>query len=288
MFIWNINITGGDESARQQVAAAAQSLGITSGTWKQSVSLRQIREDLLREMPGLSWASMNLSGCELNIELRERNMPPEMISTDRPCNLKARIGGVILRVDAWAGFTAVRPGDTAAAGDLLISGVRQDAFGATMLRHAQGQVIAATTHNVVCRIPLEQTRQSPTGVTIERRRLAIFGVEIPLNLTSPPQQGTYTRTFSSEQVELLGVRIPVERYTEVWSETRTESVTLTEQEATQQAEQELARQTAEQYPQAKVVSSVKTHALQDGELVLTAVLQCEENIAQEEEILLGE
>lgn len=288
MFIWNINVTGGDETARAEVTQAAASLGITSGTWKNSVSLKQIKEDLLREVPGLSWASMNLTGCELNIELRERSLPPQMIPTDQPCNLKARIGGVIVRVDAKAGFPAVSAGDTVTPGDLLISGVRQDAFGATMLRHAQGEVIAATTHKITCEIPLTQTKQVPTGETLVRRRLAVFGVEIPLNLTSPPQDGVYTRTFSAEPVELLGVRIPVQRYTETWNRIQEQTVALTEQEAADQAEQELQKQLAEQFPQAKVVSSIKTRQLRSGVLTLTAVLQCEENIAQEEQIYLEE
>lgn len=288
MFIWNINVTGGDEAMRQQTAQAAAAFGITSGTWKESISLKQIKEDLLREVSGLSWVSMNLSGCELNIELRERSMPPEMIPTDQPCNLKARIGGVILRVDAKAGFPAVSPGDTVAPGDLLVSGVRQDAFGATMLRHALGEVIAETTHTIVCEVPLTQVRQIPTGETLVRRRLNVFGIELPLNLTSPPQDGIYTRTFSAEPVTLLGVRIPVERCTETWNEMREETVILSEQEAVQQAEQELQRRLAEEYPLAVVVSSVKTRALQNGALVLTAVMRCEENIAQEGEIYLGE
>ena len=215
-------------------------------------------------------------------------MPPVMIPTDQPCNLKARIGGVIIRVDAKAGFPAVNPGDTVAAGDLLVSGVRQDAFGATMLRHAQGEVVAATTHTITCSVPLVQVQQVPTGEMLVRKRLAVFGVELPLNLTSPPQDGTYTRTFSAEPVTLLGVRIPVERYTETWHCLQEQTITLTEQEASDQAEQELQKQLAEQYPQAQVVSSVKTRALKNGVLELTAVLQCEENIVQEEEIFLDE
>lgn len=286
MFIWNINVTGGDGAARAEVMQAAAALGVTSGTWKSSVSLKQIREDLLREVPGLSWASMNLTGCELNIELRQRSLPPQMIPTDQPCNLKASAGGVVVRVDAKAGFPVVSPGDTVVPGDLLISGVRQDAFGATMLRHAQGEVIAATTHQITCEIPLTQTRQVPEGEALVRRRLAVFGVEIPLSLASPPQDGVYTRTFSAEPVELLGVRIPVQKYTETWNKVREETVTLTEQEAVEQAEQEFRKQLEEQLPQAKVISSVKTRRTHNGVLTLTAALQCEENIAQEEQIYL--
>ncbi|MDD6175282.1 MAG: sporulation protein YqfD [Firmicutes bacterium] len=288
MFIWNINVTGGDEAMRRQVTRTAASLGVASGTWKNSVSLKQIREDLLREIPELSWASMNLTGCELNIELRERSLPPQIVPTDRPCNLKARIGGVVIRVDARAGFAVVSPGDTVVPGDLLVSGVRQDAFGATMLRHAQGEVIAATTHRITCEIPLTQKKQIPTGETFVRRRLAVFGVEIPLNLTSPPQDGVFTRTFSEEPVEVLGVRVPVRRYTETWSRVEEKTVTLTEQEAADQAERELQNRLTEQFPLARVVSSVKTRQIGDGVLTLTAVLQCEENIAQEEQIYLEE
>lgn len=287
MFVWNIEVTGGNEATREKVAAASQELGISSGVWKNSLSLKQAKEDLLRAMPELSWTSMNLTGCKLTIELRERNVAPEIIPTDVPCNLKARIGGVIVRVDAKAGFPSVKPGDTVAEGDLLVSGVRQDAFGATMLRHAQGSVIARTSHTVTCSIPLRQMTAVPTDEVIVRKRLAVFGVEVPLNLTSPPQEGSYTRTFEAQPVYLLGVQIPVERYTETWTKTEEREVVYTEQEAADQAEAELARLVQEQYPGATVVSSVKTKAVQNGVLTLTAVLQCEEDIAREEEILLG-
>lgn len=287
LFVWNIEITGVQALPPTQITESARELGVQSGVLKRSLNLSVLKEELMLKMPEVSWATMYIQGSTLTIDLRERQEPPTIVPKDTACNVKAMRDGVILLVQADHGSVAVEHGDVVVAGDLLISGMQEDAFGQTLLSHASGKVWASTTRVIRKEVPLHQTVALPTGKTIVRNRLALFGVEIPLSLTFAPQDGLYERTFEEEPVRVLGVTLPASRYTEVWHELREEEVEYTPQQAQELALKALEEEIAQTLKEVKVVGREDRFLMENGCLVLEATLDCEEDIAVEEEIIIG-
>lgn len=287
LFVWDVQITGNEILTEEQVRASLSSLGLDSGALKSSLNLPVLKREAMLNMPELSWITLRLKGSSVYVELRESKEAPDIVPQDTPCNIVAARGGQILRVQAEAGQTLVQPGDIVVEGDPLISGVSEDVFGETLLHHASGEVIAATTRVLTERVPLRQTVQTPTGNIIRRQRLQVFGVEIPLSVSPAPQGENYRRKVTESPVAIFGAQLPATLYTEEWEELKEEEVAYTQEEAAKMAEEALEKTISEQLEGVTIISREKRLVVEDGVFLYELTLYCEENISKEVEILIN-
>ena len=287
LFVWNVQITGNQTMTDEQVRTALSALGLDSGSLKSSLNLPVLKREAMRSMPELSWITLRLKGSSVFVELRESKQAPDIVPRDTPCNLVASRGGQILRVIAESGQSLVQPGDIVVEGDPLISGISEDAFGETMLHHASGEIIAATTRVLTEKVPLHQTVQVPSGNVIQRQRFQIFGVEVPLSVSPAPQGENYQREVAETPVTLFGAQLPAVLYTEKWEELKTEEVTYTQEEAAKIAEEALEKTIAEQLEGVTITKREKRLIVENGALIYELTLYCEENIGKEAEILIN-
>lgn len=287
LFVWNVQITGNQTMTDEQVRTALSALGLDSGSLKSSLNLPVLKREAMRSMPELSWITLRLKGSSVFVELRESKQAPDIVPRDTPCNLVASRGGQILRVIAESGQSLVQPGDIVVEGDPLISGISEDTFGETMLHHASGEIIAATTRVLTEKVPLHQTVQVPSGNVIQRQRFQIFGVEVPLSVSPAPQGENYQREVAETPVTLFGAQLPAVLYTEKWEELKTEEVTYTQEEAAKIAEEALEKTIAEQLEGVTITKREKRLIVENGALIYELTLYCEENIGKEAEILIN-
>lgn len=285
-FIWQIEVKGNTQIPAAKILNMAASYGVRTGRQHTEVDESEVRLRLMQDIPELSWAVFNKIGCRVEIEVREREMMPEMVPVEEPCNLKARVSGVIYQIQAEDGFAVVRPGDTVEAGELLVEGMRQDVLGATTLHHARGKILAVTTHTFQSEQPLVCARRSDTDEEIVRRRLAVFGLELPLTWTRAPETGVYRREFSEEPISLLGWELPLSVYTETWIGQKDDQIIISEEEATGLARAETEQQ-LQQLTEARVLFRDETVQNHSGVVTVTLTVTCIENIAVEDPIYLS-
>ena len=77
VLIWDIRITGNESVPREEILRALEENGVRRGAWGLSVNGEDIRNHLLLEIPELSWAAVNVSGCRADVQVRERRPAPE-------------------------------------------------------------------------------------------------------------------------------------------------------------------------------------------------------------------
>lgn len=284
LYIWTVNVPESEHIPAQELRQVLSEAGLSPGTLKKEVDPTYLEEKAMLAFPDISWIAINLRGNTVSVEYTERQKMPEMIPVDIPCNIKASAYGQIIRLDVYSGTPEVKNGDAVVQGQLLISGVVEDEYGGATLQHASGRAIASTKHILREEIPLTQTVEVPTGKVVIRRRVAVFGVELPLSFTSAPGEN-YRREVSSETLTVGQAELPVTLFTERWYETEKRKVQISEVEAEKQAQKKMAEREKEELKKAKIIERSLKKWVENGIYIAEEICFCEEDIAFKEEIL---
>lgn len=282
-FVWDVEVVGNENLSTQEVLELFEGYGIKPGILRSKVDPGKLQKQAMLDLPEVSWIAIYVNGTKAVIQLKERVAPPDMIPLDTPCNLIASKEGQIKRIEAYDGQASVKLNQGVKKGDLLVSGIISDSLGQTMLRHAQGKVIAQTKNTYEIRVPLEQVKREYTGKTVTRRYLGVFGAKLPLFI-AVRLQGMYETEQSTQEVSLFGFHLPMTLYTLTYSEYTEEQISFTQEEAKENALQQLEEKKSQELSQATVLDESIDTKIENGELVLSAVINCEENIAVQQEI----
>ena len=188
-FVLTIQVTGNETVPDGVILNQLRLQGVRPGVYGPALHRRQEAEDLLTALKDLSWVGINLQGTRLIVDVREKISAPERLDGSGYCDIVAKTDGFILRVEPEQGDAAVRPGDTVARGEVLISGVvtmeppkYSDLPVRTYRTHARGRVLARTWRTLTAVIPVETAVKEYTGeekqvfsIEIPGRRIEIFG-----------------------------------------------------------------------------------------------------------------
>ena len=188
MYVWSVQVTGNTSIPSDQILTEAKNLGLSPGALKSRLEYQELQRRLMIAFPDVSWLSVNTQGCMIEIALEERIKHPEAENQEKISNLKASASGQIIKLEVTGGALQVKVGDAVVKGQLLVSGIAEDATGGTRMMRSSGKVIAETEKSLVAEIPMKQTVQRPTGKQIVRRSVRIFGLELPLS-HGPPAGG---------------------------------------------------------------------------------------------------
>ncbi|HBC27099.1 MAG TPA: sporulation protein, partial [Ruminococcaceae bacterium] len=283
LYVWSVEVSGCKEIPQEQVIGAARELGLAPGSLKSGVDAEALQQQLMLKFPDVAWLSVNTRGSDVVIVLEEKKKNPEIVTENKVANIKAAESGQILRMEVYRGQAQVKVGDAVVKGQLLISGIVENADGNSQMVRASGRIVAATERSFTARIPLKQTVETDEGRRVVRRSIRVFGVELPLTLTAAPK-GNFKREYRRENVRGVTGVLPVSLFTETWTERTTKEVALTEQQAREQAERNLSEM-LKSLSDTTILSSEKKGEVKDGAYVLTFTCKCEQNIAVESEIL---
>jgi len=172
--IWDIEINGNEKVKDEDILLLLEEEKIKNGIIKYKIDKDYIERLLLNEFDVLSFASVEIKGTKLIIELKERDLPPENIDEDIPVNIVASKKGIIEKVIARDGRPRVRKGDVVEKGDVLISGIFSDEYSENrILVHAEGEVLARTLYSYKVEEPIIKTIKEETGRVFERKELKI-------------------------------------------------------------------------------------------------------------------
>ncbi len=281
-FVWNIEIVGNERISTSEISKALNELGICEGALISSVDQRTAPSKLELMVDGISWASVNIEGVKVTVNVSES------IETERydatPCNLIASCDGVITAVEVKSGVTVVKVGQTVTKGDLLVSGLTEYKDGSTAFGVSKGQIIAKTERDLSVFVPFLQT-EIQQGQNIQKKRvLSLFGINVPLYFGSVKGECTVNKSVS--RYENNGMYLPI--YI-----TEAEFIPIYEierdinlQEAKLLAEERLSALEQTELKDAQIVSRELLFSETNDGVKLTANYICRENIAEKELLLI--
>ncbi len=282
-FIWIIEYPDAEDELGNKIISVSDSIGIRPGRLRSTIDGEALSNLLELNISELSWAAVNIYGSRVTVDVRQYESLPEKIDLDQPCNLVASKGGVITEVSSFSGFAEVKEGDVVAPGDLLISGVVDDAMGSVSLVHAMGTVTARTDYRFTERVTFEQTEPLTTGRCITIRRLTFFGLEIPLYIGKEPD-GDFIKTSTESSLKLGSYDIPVSYIEEKWIETAEMTHYISERDAINRAYERIEERIRE-LGEVEVVSRTEYVETDKNGVTITVDFTVYQNIAIEENIL---
>ena len=284
-FIWNIELSGNETLSDEYLLENLKACGIREGAYIGDIDVTQAQREMLLLTPELSWIAINLRASTADVEIREREMPPEMIDTETPCNVVAGRTGQIVRMVVYDGQPVLREGDTVQEGELIVSaymeGIKNKERG--HLVHARAEVIAEFVEDVSIRVPLAEEVREPMGETVKKHSLTLFGLRIPLYLTGAPKGPSDCRTRTVQPI-VMGLKLPLMLRTDTYQPLRIEQLTLTEDEAREEAMQQLWQYEEDFSSIGEIVGKEAKGEVSGGAYVLNARFTLRQDIARLKEI----
>ncbi len=168
-YILVVEVTGNTALSDSVILTELESLGFGVGSWGPGVDERELSNEMLLQIPELSFLSVNISGVYAEVVVREATEPPEVENRWAAADVVAAADGVILDVSPVVGRVMVEEGQAVLTGEVLISGLETcesgDGSGRVLSSdyvRAEGEVWAMTNRMLRAAIPLKAVKKQPS------------------------------------------------------------------------------------------------------------------------------
>ena len=201
-FIWDFEIEGNEQVRREEILRALDECGVSLGTFGYGIQSEELRNDMLLKLDKLSYIAVNVKGCRAHVQVRERIAPPELVDKRKPGNTVAAKDALVTDIRPYDGKKLALPGTMVREGQLLISGVTDDAQAGTRFLRGMGKVYGRTWYALRCRVSTEKRVKRYTGK--ERVHLALCWGRHRLELPGRKLVGAYDKTVERWSLTLPG------------------------------------------------------------------------------------
>ncbi|MGN0180619.1 MAG: sporulation protein YqfD [Monoglobaceae bacterium] len=282
--IMGITVFGNSRIDTATILHELSEAGLSVGVKTSEIKSDAIRNRLMTKIDDLAWLGINANGSHVYIEVVERIEKEKGINKDdAPCNLVASRDGIIEHTEIREGQTLVKNGSGVAEGDVLVSGIVDNAAEGFRFVRARGDVYAETKYSKTKSYPLNYTENTPTGKSKKRYSLTVLNHTLPLFFGSG---NPYAQAEHSEQTREM--RLPTDLLPSLfvkcdeYAETASHSVKRTPDEAIETGTAELSEELKSELSENTEIKSVNvSHTLNEhGEVEVTVELVCRENIAE--------
>lgn len=277
--IWVIDVVGNTDTTDEDILAVAEKMGVQLGKPMAALQIKNLEIDGLRQLPSLSWITVNPSGCVARVEVTERMPTPQVLDLSQPSDIVALRDGRILRMEVHSGYRMALDGEAVTAGSLLITGRLQTEQGERLYR-SYGEVWAETRRQITVSVPLLYDRVVPDGYVALRPTLTFLRWQIPLYAGGLPV-GEYRQKRVEHFLKAKGLILPLGVTNEYAVRTRRVPTARTTAQAAQLAAAKLAAQERALFTPDGYEELERQVRVQDGNYVLRVTYKCVENIALE-------
>lgn len=287
-FVWSVEISGNETVSASEIREELKRCGLGIGTYLPAVRTEEVETRVLIASEKISWISVYLDGTAAVVQVRE-HLSGSAEESPKPANLVSCADGQIEQIELYRGNCLVSVGQAVRRGELLVSGVYDSRTVGFRYTRAAGRILARTEHTYEIRVPLSY-REKEYGA--EKRggvRLNFFDFSVKI-LKSTGKTASCCDIIETEKVwripggRILPVGLTCERvlpYTEV-TKTRTPEAALTLAYA--ELESTLSALSADTQLLKKTIRT----EIADDAVILTATVECVENIAVQTEFEIGE
>lgn len=207
-YIWIIDVVGNKTVSDEKIISTCFDLGIKTGIKKSEIDSKNDVQDLLLKSKDLAWASLNIEGSKLTVNVSEITAKKEDNSV--ATNLKSSHDAIIKRIDVTSGNCVVKVGDTVAKGEILVSGIIENANG-TKFVHSIGTIIAETQETIIIKESFTKKKYIPNGKVKQKSVLDVFGIKLPLYFGK--EKGNFETASNKKTLKLFSKELPIKVYT---------------------------------------------------------------------------
>lgn len=206
--VLQIEISGLEPRHEKTLLREMEKIGITNGAFIPSLDLSECEKLLEERLENIAWVGIHRTGCRISVQANEMTDAPMMKTGALPCNIVARYDAQITSVNVLCGNLVPIIGDGVKKGDVLISGIRLDEKGNTLIRRAMGSIRGIYSDDVEFSQPLVDTITQYTGRSDNFRTLRIISWDIPLFFGDAPSRDC-ERSSSYEPFCFFGAELPL-------------------------------------------------------------------------------
>ncbi len=181
-FILVIDISGNESISTATIRYALEQSGLHIGSYGPQLSVSNLQQQVLTQLEGVSWISINLYGTRAEVTIREAVAPPDIHPTEGLYDIVSTANGIIEEIQVHKGEAKVAVGETVVQGELLISGTVElppplysEEPSRWMTVPSSGRIVARTWHTLTGVIPLTAQVKVPYGVTQNSYQWNLFG-----------------------------------------------------------------------------------------------------------------
>ena len=98
-FVWSISVVGNSDLDSGYIISAFENNGVRVGARISEIDAKDVAQNVVSEIPNLSWAAVNREGSVIVIEVREKIIAPEIYDDKTPTNVVASDDGVFFILD---------------------------------------------------------------------------------------------------------------------------------------------------------------------------------------------
>ena len=284
-FVWDISVRGNNNIESEEILNLANGFGIKNGILKSSINASILENYILNEFPNISWASVNLTGSRLNLEVKEKTIPPELIPSNFPCNIISDSDAQIVRLEIYSGKPEVKVGDAVTKGQILVNGITEDSLGNSKCCQAEAKIFSKIKKTIKEEIYLEQINKIKKNKKIKRKNLTFFNVNIPLNFLPIPK-GNYERKFKVKNLTLFNKKLPVTLYEEIWNKFEINRTFLAFPKAKELALENISRREKLELNDIKILNYEDNFKKFNNRIILNRFYTCIKDISKKEQITM--
>ncbi len=289
-FVLTIEVVGNETVPTAVILSELRQLGVRPGVYGPGLDRKQLAQEALLRLDGLSWMGLNLFGTRLEVSVREVIKTPERVDEDDWYDIVSETDGLVTLVEAELGDPVVRAGDTVLSGEKLISGVvtlEPPKYSDLPVRyyqtHARGRVWARTWRTLTAAIPLEAGVKEYAGGERNVWFLTCFQKRIEIFKSGSISQPFYDKITSVRQASLPGgALLPLSLGRETLRAYTLRTVPVDREAAQALLEEQLSLQLERLLGEdGTVVSQSFSAREKDGMLRVTLNAECTEEIGRE-------
>lgn len=289
-FVWSIEVVGNETVTTQEILQTLDELGFHKGCYRGSIDARDLKNNALLKLEGLSWIWVDIKGSRATVSVNEKKAAPEILDKNTPCDIVATKPGVIKSFNAKAGKSAVEVGQTVMEGELLISGVVTSDLVPELTppryTHAVGEVFARTWYEQSAERPLTKEIRTPTGKKSTKNSAVLFGGTLPLYFNGTSPYENYDTVETTHDLVLFGTYTGLSWKTRTYTEVTLSYEPLTPEQAMELAKPQLEAELLKQAGEGAAVaaSDIRYASIDEATIKITLTMEFTEQIGMQKPI----
>ena len=165
LFVWSVDIVGGNNELRGQVEKVLFEEGVKPGAVKHRIDRYDIKRIAITKIDNLAWMWVDIKGTNARVKIEARKEKPNLLEINEPANVISLYDGVIEKMQVYCGIPLFKEGMTVEKGQTVVTGILESENEniPTYYHHACADILLRLTREKTVVIPKKTISKELTG-----------------------------------------------------------------------------------------------------------------------------